>query len=280
MTNQAAGISEVVGPDVVFEEPRFVGVRDLYEGLSNYRLWMMLGWNDIRQRYRRSTIGPFWITISMALFISLLGVIYSRIFNQNIATFLPYIAMGIITWGFISGTTVEACNTFIEGTGIIKQIRLPYSLFPMRMIWRAFIVFLHTVVLIIPIAIFFHLNLGLQTLLVVPGILLVIANQIWVAIVVGILSTRYRDITQIVQTTIQVSMFATPIMWPVSSLGDGRIIAEVNPFYHMVDLVRSPLLGNAPELLSWIVVISMCAVGYLLAAVLLTRAHRRLVYWL
>src|SRR5262245_65717647 len=100
-------------------------IRDLYEGIVAWPMWSTVGWNDIRQRYRRSVLGPFWITISMGLFIALLGTIYSRIFNQEIATFLPYVAMGVISWGFISGTMVESCNVFMEGASVIKQIQLP-----------------------------------------------------------------------------------------------------------------------------------------------------------
>jgi len=259
---------------------QYSGFRDLKEGLGNYPLWMMLGWNDIRQRYRRSTLGPFWITLSMAIFVSMLGVIYSKIFNQDIATYLPYVAMGLIVWSFISGTTIEACGVFIEGTGIIKQIRQPFSIFPMRMIWRSFIIFLHTVVLIIPIALFLHIEIGPQNLLVIPGMALVIVNQVWVAICIGIIATRYRDIIQLVTTGIQISMFATPIMWPVGVLKDAKIIADVNPFHHLVELVRAPLLGQYAEPIAWVYVIAMCVVGYTIAGLLLGKARRRLVYWL
>jgi ABC-type polysaccharide/polyol phosphate export permease len=256
------------------------GARDLVDGLTNWRLWSMLGWNDIQQRYRRSAFGPFWITISMAIFIVLLGFIYSKLFHQDIAVYLPYIAMGLIAWGFISGTTTEACSAFIENGGIIKQIRLPYSIYTMRMIWRSFIVFLHTVVLIVPIAIFFRMTVGWSSLLAIPGMLLVVLNQIWLAIVIGVIATRFRDTVQLVATAIQISMFVTPIMWPVSAIPDARFIANINPFYHMIQLVRAPLLGEVAEPLSWIVVLVMCIIGYGLAAIALTRAHPRLVYWL
>src|ERR1700733_3661580 len=195
--------------------PSIPGFRDLRAGLANWQLWSMLGWNDIQQRYRRSAFGPFWITISMAIFIVLLGFIYSKLFHQDIAVYLPYIAMGLITWGFISGTTTEACSAFIENAGIIKQIRLPYSIYIMRMVWRSFIVFLHTVVLIVPIALFFRIDIGLNSLLVIPGMFLVVLNQIWVSIVVGVFAPRFRDIVQLVATAIQISMFVTPIMWPI-----------------------------------------------------------------
>src|SRR5882757_9812515 len=169
------------------------GARDIGEGLARWQLWSMLGWNDIHQRYRRSAIGPFWITISMAIFIVMLGFIYSKLFHQELAVFLPYIAMGLITWGFISGTTSEACTVFAENTGIIRQIRLPYTVYVMRMVWRSFIIFLHTVVLIVPIALYFRIPLGFGALLVIPGMVLVMLNQVWLAIVIGVAATRYRD---------------------------------------------------------------------------------------
>jgi ABC-type polysaccharide/polyol phosphate export permease len=268
----------ISGP--VADRPAAPGVRDLIEGMADWRLWSMLGWNDIRQRYRRSALGPFWITISMAIFVVLLGVIYSKLFHQDVAVFLPYVAMGLIAWGFIAGTTTEACGHFIENAGIIRQIHLPFTIYTMRMIWRSFIVLLHTVVLIVPIAVLFRLEIGLATLLVLPGMLLVVLNQIWLSIVIGVVATRFRDMSQIVSTAIQISMFVTPIMWPVSAIPDARLIAEINPFYHLIELVRAPLLGSVAEPLSWIAVLTMCVLGYGLAARALTRAHSRLVYWL
>jgi ABC-2 type transport system permease protein len=277
---QGAVRNDMAAPALHVDRLAMPGVRDLCAGLANWRLWSMLGWNDIHQRYRRSALGPFWITISTAIFIVLLGFIYSKLFDQQLAVFLPYIAIGLIIWGFISGTTTEACSVFIENAGIIKQIRLPYSIHAMRMIWRSFIVLLHTVILIVPIALFFRMPLGLSSLLALPGLLLVVLNQIWLSIVIGVVATRFRDIAQIVATAIQISMFVTPIMWPVSAIPGARFIADVNPFFHLIELVRAPLLGDVAAPLSWIVVIVMCIVGYGLAAIALTRASPRLVYWL
>jgi ABC-type polysaccharide/polyol phosphate export permease len=272
--------NDLAAPTLKIDRPAMAGMRDLGAGLANWQLWSMLGWNDIHQRYRRSALGPFWITISMAIFIVLLGFIYSKLFHQELAVFLPYIAMGLITWGFISGSTTEACSVFIENAGIIRQIRLPYTIYVMRMIWRSFIVFLHTVVLIVPIAIFFRMDVGFGWLFAIPGMFLVVLNQIWLSIVIGIVATRFRDITQIVATAIQISMFVTPIMWPVSAIPSARFVADINPFFHLIQLVRAPLLGQVAEPLSWIVVLVMCFIGYGLAAIALTRASPRLVYWL
>jgi homopolymeric O-antigen transport system permease protein len=254
--------------------------RDLIAGLRAWPLWTMLGWNDIRQRYRRSVLGPFWITISVAVFITLLGVIYSHIFKIELKTYLPYLSLGYILWGFIAQTTGESSISFQESDRIIRQIRLPYSIYVFRVVWRNFIVFLHTIVIFIPVALIYDVRPGFTALLAVPGLVLVYINQAWVTLSLAILCTRYRDVQQIVTTGIQIMLFATPIMWPISALGPASIIAHVNPLYHLIEVVRAPMLGNAPSMLSWIAAVASAIGGWAIAILLLRRATRRLVFWL
>jgi lipopolysaccharide transport system permease protein len=96
----------------------------------------------------------------------------------------------------------------------------------------------------------------------------------------SILSTRFRDMQPIVATLVQIAMFTTPIMWPVESLSDGRIIAEINPLYHLIDIVRAPMLGTAPEPLSWLVAGGVALLGWALATAIMVAKHRRIVFWL
>jgi ABC-type polysaccharide/polyol phosphate export permease len=255
-------------------------VAEIFAGFGAWRVWTLLGWDDIRQRYRRSVLGPFWITLSMGMFILLLGVIYGRLFHMELATYLPYLAVGIIVWGFMSAAINESCSAFHESGRIIKQIKLPYSVFILRVVWRNFIVFLHNIVIFLPVAIIFHVVPNLNTLYALPGFVLVFANVTWLALLLAIVSTRYRDIMPIVATVVQILMFATPIMWVVSSLSGAEIIAEVNPAYHLIELVRAPMLGAAPEPLSWLVSIAMALAGSALATALLVRKSRRIVFWL
>ena len=253
---------------------------ELIAGFRVWPIWIVMGWDDIRQRYRRSVLGPFWITLSMGIFVMLLGVIYSRLFHTPLEHYMPFLTVGYVVWGFISSTTNEACNVFFEGARIIKQIKLPYSIYVMRVVWRNFIVFLHTIVIYIPVAIYFKVTPAPITLLALPGLLLVVLNQTWVAIIIGVLATRYRDLLPIVGTAIQLMMFATPIMWMVGSARDLQSVADFNPAYHLIEIVRAPMLGTAPPPFSWLIVIGMTILGGGLASALLVRTARRIVYWL
>jgi len=254
--------------------------QEVVAGFYAWPVWCIMGWQDIRQRYRRSVLGPFWITLSMGIFTFVLGIIYSRLFNIELHDYLPYLTVGFVVWGFISATANESCIAFSDVARIMKQIKLPFSVYVLRLVYRNFIIFLHTVVIFIPLAIIFKIAPTLTMLLAIPGLLLICINLAWLAMVIAILSTRYRDIQPIVGTVIQLGMFVTPIMWTVSSLGDDKIVAELNPVYHLIEVTRAPLLDTIPALESWLVATGLAIVGSILATALLVRASRRIVFWL
>jgi ABC-type polysaccharide/polyol phosphate export permease len=254
--------------------------QEIIAGFRAWPVWVIMGWDDIRQRYRRSVIGPFWITLSMGLFTLVLGVIYSRLFHTDLQTYLPYLTVGYVVWGFMSAAANDSCVAFSDASRVIKQIKLPYSVYVLRVVWRNVIIFLHTIVIYVPMAIIFKIAPNLTTLYEIPGLILVVVNLIWLTTVIAILSTRYRDIQPIVGTVIQLGMFATPIMWTVSALGDDKFVAELNPVYHLIEITRAPLLGMAPEPHSWLVAGALAVVGSALAVALMVRASRRIVFWL
>jgi ABC-type polysaccharide/polyol phosphate export permease len=253
---------------------------DLYQGLLAWRMWSTLGWQDIRQRYRRSVLGPVWITLSMAILIGTLGVIYGRVFHTELQEYLPFLCVGFIVWGFISSCANECCTAFTASAGIIKQSKGAFSIHVLRVVWRNFIVFAHTFVIFVPVAIFFGVKPHPAMLLAIPGLMLLFLNSIWLGIVIAILSTRFYDVPQIVANLLQVAFFSTPIIWQAQALGDAPLIAEINPIYHVVEVVRTPLLGRQPETLSWIVAVAVVALGFLAAMGLFRRVSLRIVYWI
>jgi lipopolysaccharide transport system permease protein len=254
--------------------------RDLYEGLLAWPMWSTLGWQDIRHRYRRSVLGPVWITLSMAILVGVLGVIYGRVFHTELKEYLPFLCVGLIVWGFISSSATECCTAFTASAGIIKQSKVAFSIHVLRVVWRNFIVFAHTFVIFVPVAVIFGIKPHPATLLVLPALVLLYLNSIWLGLVIAILSTRFYDVPQIVANLLQVAFFSTPIIWQARSLGDSPLIAEVNPLYHLIELVRAPLLGQPPEPLSWIVTVVVIAVGSVAAMALFRRVSHRIVYWI
>ncbi|HKS48164.1 MAG TPA: ABC transporter permease [Amycolatopsis sp.] len=286
-------------------------VADIKDGFRQQELWGHLGWQDIKQRYRRSVIGPFWITISQGVISLGLGVLYSTLFGLHISTFLPYIATGFIVWGFIAGCLSEGMETFIANEGLIKQIRAPLTVYVLRTVWRQTIMFGHNIIVVVLIVAIFspslshhydlnnvtcgsetiicHPGLGWYSLSAIPAFFLLAVNACWVTMLLGVISTRYRDLPQLINSLIQLLFYMTPIVWPIDQLyGHGARaelarwvvpILHLNPFYHFVQILRAPLIGQAVSIGSWVVVGGITVVGWLLALVVMRNYRARVSYW-
>lgn len=257
-------------------------IQDVLLGLRRADLAGTLGWQDIKQRYRRSKLGPFWLTISMGVMIGAMGLVFGGIFNSPMHDFLPFLAIGIVLWTFISSVITEGCTAFISSDAVIKQLPLPLFLHVMRLIWRNVVILGHNVV-IIPILFFVFLKpIGIVSLLAIPGFILSTVTLTWVALLAGILCTRYRDLTQIVASVLQIVFYLTPILWMPSMLAErhGYVYMDVNPFYHLIEVIRSPLLGSAPTMTSWLVSIGMALIGWIVTISVYGKYKNRISYWL
>jgi lipopolysaccharide transport system permease protein len=254
-------------------------VTDLKLSLKNWHLWGLLALYDIRQRYRRSVIGPFWITISVGVFIAALGTVYSFLFKMSISEYLPYLATGYIVWTLISATISEGCQVFVDNGSVIKQINTPYSVFALRLVWRNFLIFLHNLPILMGVFLVFGVWPGWSIFLALAGIIVALFNAVWAVIILGVICARFRDIAPIIMTFLQVVLFVTPIMWKPEMLGAQQWMAHVNIFYHFVEIVRAPLLGAPATWWSYGSVAIMTVLNAMLAYWLFKRCRSRIVYW-
>ncbi|CAM3365432.1 Transport permease protein [Bordetella sputigena] len=257
-------------------------VRDIAGAVAKYSLVGTLGWQDVRQRYRRSSLGPFWLTISMGVMIGTIGTVFGQIFKSPMHGFLPFIAIGLILWGFISSVITEGCTGFIAADGIIKQLPLPLAVHIFRLMWRNLIILAHNIVIFPLTLLAVGKPLQWVALLSIPGFILLVLNLLWVALLMATICARYRDVPQIVTSFLQVLFYLTPIMWlPELLPGNfGAYILNLNPFFHWLELVRAPLLDQWPEPVNWWASIGTAVVGWGAAMVLYSRYRRRVAYWL
>jgi ABC-type polysaccharide/polyol phosphate export permease len=254
---------------------------DLSAGLLSWPLWLAVGWLDIRQRYRRSLIGPFWITLSVAIFIAGLGVVYSTLFRMPIQEYLPFLAVGLIVWTLISTLISEGCSTFISAEGAIKQIPAPIIVHVLRMVWRNMLIFIHNAVIYVFIILIFNIDINALSLTALLGMISIALNGIGFGMILGLLSARFRDIPPIVTNLIQLVFFTTPILWRASTLPAERTwVASVNPFFYLVESVRQPLLGHEYPARSWLIICAFTAINLSVALIMYARFRARIAYWL
>ena len=260
--------------------------RDLTRGYGQRQLWLQLGWQDIKQRYRRSTLGPLWITIATGAMAVALGLLYSLLFQQELSYFLPHVTVGLIIWGFISGCVKEGSTVFIENEGLIKQLPSALSVHVYRLVWRQLLFLAHNMVIWVILVAVFRPDLGWDFFLAIPALALLVVNGVWVTMFFGIVATRYRDVAPLLDSMIQLVFYMTPIVWTTKTLEDqgGAVaerarIAELNPLYHYLEIVRAPLTGQPLDAYHWWIVLGCTVAGLLLALLAMRQWRSRVSYW-
>lgn len=251
---------------------------DILSGLLRWPLWTRLGWNDILKRYRRSVLGPFWLTASTGIMIVALGLLYANLFKTPVDDFLPFLCTGILVWNLISSFFTEGGTLFFGAEFFIKQVRLPYSVYVYQAVWSKLIIFAHNLVIYFLVLIYFGIWPGAAALLSIPGLFVVIVNGALAALAIGIVSARFRDIPQVVNSVMQILFFMTPIMWKPELLADHWLL-ELNPFYHLIEIVRRPLLGTTPTALNYGVSLLATLVNLAVSGAIFVRFRSRIAYW-
>jgi lipopolysaccharide transport system permease protein len=252
---------------------------DLLEGLQAYPLWIRLAAYDLRQRFRRSFLGPFWFTLSMGIMVGALGVVNSTVFGQDASKSLPFIATGLIFWGLLSSCINEGATVFTAAESFIRNVPMPLSVHLYRMVARNVMICGFNMVIYLAVVIWFRLTPGWGVLLAIPGFVLLVFSATWLALASAVLSTRFRDIPQLITSLLQVVFFITPIFWSPTTLPHRMAFVDLNPLYHLVEVVRAPLLGTPVPEMSWLFCVGLAVVGFLGTAWLYRRAHARIAYW-
>lgn len=252
---------------------------DIRSGIALWRLWTALGWNDILQRYRRSLLGPLWLTASMAIMVIALGVLYAGLFKMSIRDFLPFLCVGLLVWNFASSFLTEGGTLFTSSESYIKQIRLPYSVYVFRSCWSKLIIFAHNFVIYFGILLYFRFWPGPVILLAIPGLLFVALNGSLASLYLGMVSARFRDIPQLVNSLVQIVFFITPIMWKPELLRGREYIADINPIHHLIEIVRAPLLGGVPQPHNYLIVVLVTLANLTIALSFFARFRARISYW-
>lgn len=255
--------------------------RDLKGSGHRLGLAWSLAWHDIVSRYRGSVLGPFWITLSMGLMVLGIGFLYSNLFSIPLNEFLPFVALGIVFFGVMTGIINEGCETFVQAKGMLSQTSLPMFTFVWRTVLRNLISLAHHLVIVVGVLAFYGYWGKANLLPALAGLVLMVVNASWISMVAGIASARFRDIPQIVVSVMQFAIFMTPVFWrPDRFSGEHMAILHANPFFHMLDAVRAPLLGQAVAPQSYVVLVAMAVGGWLFTFALFARTRRRIVHYL
>ncbi len=252
---------------------------DLGQGLARWRLARALAALDIRNRYRGSVLGPFWMTLSTAVMVAGIGVLYSALFRLPLREYLPYLAVSLLVWNTISQIVIDACGSFISSEAIIRQMPLPFTIHALRYVLRNAIIAAHSLPLIVVVFLICGVTPGPGAVLALAGLALLVLNAFAIGLFLGMICARFRDIQQIVTNVMQLLFFVSPVLWKPELLRENQVWLPLNPVYSLMETVRGPLVESGASTIIWISALVYTVLACTIAFAFFVRFRSRIAFW-
>jgi len=254
-------------------------LRNLWTGLLRAGLWIRLAFVDIQTIYRRSLFGLAWIAFSFGLFIFVKILIFGGISSVDTAFFALWVTVGYWVWTFLASGVIDGCNTFIVARGWILGTNLPLSVYIYQTLVRTVVKFAFALPVVVGVMLYFGYYPKLEWLWVIPGLLALVLNSIWVNMFFGSVAVRHRDLTHLMTAIMQVTFFLTPILYVPSQFGKRAVLFQYNPFTHYIAIVREPLINAEVPIFAWKVVGLITVIGWIGALIAYQRRGRAIPFW-
>lgn len=244
-----------------------------------WRLCLALAWHDLRLRYHGSVLGPFWLTLSSAITVLALGGLYARLLGLPAADYVPYLSVSLLLWNALSGLLAEACTLFTAQAATIRSLRMPYGVYAARLLLRALFSFAHAA-LVLPAVFWAHgVTPGWSWLLLAPALALWLTAGFFASLGLGAACARFRDIQPAVGSALQLGFFVTPVLWRADLLGQHAGWLWLNPFHPLLEVLRAPLLGQAPGTTHWLAAGAVSALITASGWLIFAQSRARLPVW-
>ncbi|WP_334106670.1 ABC transporter permease [Methylobacillus sp.] len=255
------------------------GINDVLQSIRRGRVSLYLAWSDTKARYRRSVLGPLWLTLGTAVGVVGLGWLWSELLKVDRSTFIPSLTAGLIIWQVLAGCITESSTIFVKQGSVIRNLQLPYFIHPLQLVLRHLVNFTHNLVVYVAIVIVLSVPVTWSTLLVIPGIVLLFLNMAWIALLVGMLGARFRDIEYLLASLIPLLFFVSPVLYRPSYLPFNSDLIWLNPLSHLIEVVRDPLLGVSPPWFVYATVLGMLISGWCITLVFFNTCRNKIAYW-
>lgn len=254
---------------------------DIREGLHRWRNWTYLAVENVKNRYRRTVLGPWWLTLQMGVIVLGISAVFGRLLHTGLRSFLPYVAVGYIAFILLSGLTRAGAEVFVSGASTLKSTRQPLSSLVLRDVAVEFINFGHNIVLFIPFVALRYVPLSPKMLIAIPIAAVLAVNGLFLGLWLGTATARFRDIQPFVYSILGVIIFFSPVFYRSNDLGSGArdLLLAWNPFTYLINAFRAPLVGGPLSTSFFVGTAVVTLINVVLGLAVFTRTRSRLPYW-
>lgn len=236
---------------------------------------------DIKLKFKRTNLGITWEFANILFLSFLISIVFSKILNQNFINYFHKILSGYSLWFFISKTISDSSKLLIERYNAhALNTRLPLIAYSFRSLLTNFIIYLIYLIIIIIISLLFFNISFFSILMVFFGLIIVFFNLLWICNFLSIISTRYRDISPLIQAILPPFFILTPILWDKSKLGIYENYIYLNPFTSFIEIIKEPLVGGETSFISYLILLSSIILGFSANAILYKFKGKNFIFWI
>lgn len=221
------------------------------KGFLDYRFLLKeLVKKGIRLKYRRSYLGIIWSLIEPILTTIVLVIVFGTLFNNKNDTFPMYIICGRLTYSFFSAGTKQASTSIRKNSSMIKKVYVPKYLYPLSMVLFNFIIYLISLLVIIPVMVYCRHLPTLMIWQLLPSMVLGLLLTIGIGMILATLNVFFRDIEYLWNVGLMIIMYMSAIFYyPERILESGWYwILRYNPLYCVIYIMRGAVIGYQAEL--------------------------------
>lgn len=234
---------------------------------------------DIKERYVRSILGPFWITLSTALTILCLGVVFSFLFKENLSNFFPYLAIGLIFWNYINSSLIEACSIARDNRQNLKAFKKKHDFYIFRHVIKQTIIMFHNLIVIFIILVYFKINITIEFIYLPISLFVLFIYLFFLSKILFYVTARFNDLEQMMISFLTFSFYLTPIIWKKEFLSGYESLLNLNPFYHLIHIFRSLILNEEGYLNSLIFCLISVFILFLISKIVTKKMENQIIFW-
>ncbi len=254
--------------------------KEISSTLNRMPLIVHMAYSDTKARYKRSMLGPLWLTLGAAIGVVGLGFVWSGLLNQDKSTLIPSLTIGLLLWQFMSACVTESTSVFVRQSQVIRNLQLPFLIYPFQLIVKQLITLAHNLIIVVIVFMIYPPAMSSVTLLSIVGFVLLILNLSWISILFGMLGARFRDVEQIIQALMPIIFFLTPVLYKAGHAGINQFVIWLNPFTYFITLVRDPLFGITPEPFVFAINAGIAFFGWLITMIVFEKYSTRIAFWI
>jgi lipopolysaccharide transport system permease protein len=251
-----------------------------WKELKTYReLLYYFAWRDIKVRYKQSVIGASWAVfqplLSTLIFAAFLGRV-SRIATSDV----PYVIFaftGLIYWNFFSAAMTRASNSLVDNQSVVTKVYFPRMILPLATTVVGFVDFCFAFLVFIAMMLIYRIMPGVAGLLfLIPSIVITFIAAAGIGSFLGAMNVKYRDIKQIVPFFVQIGMFVTPVIYPITMIPQKyQWILYLNPVCGVITAMRAWWLHNGQVNVAYLTLSIVMAFVFLFIGLAYFKARER-----